>query len=110
MDLSLSGRRALVTGAGMGIGRAVAEALAAEGVHVAALDIDEKALAELVRRRRLDHRYRRGPVHGPGVRRRRRQRPSRRSAGSTSSSTTSGPVPYEPSTSSPTPTGSAPST
>jgi NAD(P)-dependent dehydrogenase (short-subunit alcohol dehydrogenase family) len=47
VDLGLNGRRALVTGAAMGIGKAIAEGLAAEGVHVAALDIDEKALAEL---------------------------------------------------------------
>lgn len=47
MDLELNGRRALVTGAGTGIGKATAEALASEGVHVAALDIDKKALGEL---------------------------------------------------------------
>jgi NAD(P)-dependent dehydrogenase (short-subunit alcohol dehydrogenase family) len=47
VDLELNGRRALVTGAGTGIGKATAEALAAEGAHVAALDIDEKALSEL---------------------------------------------------------------
>ena len=47
MDLDLTGRRALVTGAGTGIGKATVEALVAEGVHVAALDIDEKALSKL---------------------------------------------------------------
>jgi 3-oxoacyl-[acyl-carrier protein] reductase len=35
MDLQLKGRRALVTGASVGIGRGIAKALAAEGVRVA---------------------------------------------------------------------------
>ena len=49
---SLTNRVAVVTGAGSGIGRATALALAAEGCHLALADIDESAAsatAELVR-------------------------------------------------------------
>jgi NAD(P)-dependent dehydrogenase (short-subunit alcohol dehydrogenase family) len=45
MELQLQGRTALITGAAGGIGRAVAQALAAEGVRVALLDRDPAGLA-----------------------------------------------------------------
>ena len=44
--ISLSGRRAAVTGAGSGIGRATAVVLAKAGASVLALDIHEGGLAE----------------------------------------------------------------
>jgi len=47
MELVLSGRRALVTGAAGGIGRAAARALADEGCHLALLDRDAAALDAL---------------------------------------------------------------
>ena len=51
----LSGKTALVTAAGAGIGRATAEAFAAEGASVVATDIDEASLAGLkADRRKLD--------------------------------------------------------
>ncbi|MCC2665082.1 MAG: 3-ketoacyl-ACP reductase [Geminicoccaceae bacterium] len=40
---TLTGRRALVTGAGTGIGRAIARALAAAGSRVAVTDLDQAA-------------------------------------------------------------------
>jgi 2-keto-3-deoxy-L-fuconate dehydrogenase len=43
----LSGKRALVTAAGQGIGRAAALAMAKEGAQVFATDINEETLAEL---------------------------------------------------------------
>jgi 2-keto-3-deoxy-L-fuconate dehydrogenase len=53
----LKGKKALVTAAGQGIGRATALAFAAEGASVTATDIDESKLADLpksIGRRRLD--------------------------------------------------------
>ncbi len=51
----LSGKRALVTAAGAGIGRATAEAFAAEGASVVATDIDAASLGGLAAdRRKLD--------------------------------------------------------
>lgn len=53
----LKGKKALVTAAGQGIGRATALAFAAEGAAVVATDIDEGKMADLpsgIARRRLD--------------------------------------------------------
>jgi 3-oxoacyl-[acyl-carrier protein] reductase len=47
MDLQLGDKTALVTGASMGIGRAIARGLAAEGVRVAAVARREELLASL---------------------------------------------------------------
>jgi len=57
MDLNLTGKVALVTGAATGLGYTYAEALAKEGVHVALTDIDgegaEKAAQELSQHSRV---------------------------------------------------------
>ena len=54
MSARLAGKKALVTAAGQGIGRAVAEAFAREGARVVATDINRDALAELARVRGID--------------------------------------------------------
>lgn len=45
--MSLAGKAVIVTGAGKGIGRAIAARLASDGAGVLAVDSDEQALAEL---------------------------------------------------------------
>lgn len=50
MDLGISGRTALVFGAGGGLGGAIATSLAREGVRVALADIDEAAAARTLER------------------------------------------------------------
>jgi len=45
----LNDKRAVITGAGSGIGRAMATLFASQGAHVAVLDVGEAAAAEVVR-------------------------------------------------------------
>ena len=52
IDLGLSGRSALVTGAGAGIGREIARWLARAGCRIAVNDIDPRALEKLARKNR----------------------------------------------------------
>jgi 3-oxoacyl-[acyl-carrier protein] reductase len=50
MNLDIQGKVALVSGAGGGLGSAIAQALAAEDAHVAVCDVDQEALERTVAR------------------------------------------------------------
>src|SRR6202035_1192347 len=50
MDLGLTGKRALITGGSRGLGFAIAEALAAEGVSIGLVARDGAGLADAARR------------------------------------------------------------
>src|SRR4051794_16606205 len=54
MSRLLEGRRALVTGAASGIGRATALRMAQKGARVALVDVDEKGAAEATEEIRAD--------------------------------------------------------
>ncbi|HYZ44569.1 MAG TPA: SDR family oxidoreductase, partial [Xanthobacteraceae bacterium] len=58
MTLRLQGKLAVVTAAGQGIGRAIAEAFVAEGARVIATDVDDKKLEGMksLKRHKLDAR------------------------------------------------------
>src|SRR6478752_303840 len=47
---SLDGRRVVITGGATGIGAGIVEAFAAQGAHVAFIDIDEEAGADIAAR------------------------------------------------------------
>ena len=55
MDLGLKNRRALISGANRGIGRAIALAYAAEGIHLALLGRNREALNELTEEIKRSH-------------------------------------------------------
>ena len=48
-SIMLSGRLALVTGGGRGIGRAVSQVLSREGARVVAADLDHDAASETIK-------------------------------------------------------------
>ena len=60
MNIDLSGKRVIVTGASRGIGRAIARAFAAEGARVA-LMVDELLGQQQVVIKNLESNYRRVP-------------------------------------------------